>query len=327
MRLAGLYALERVAQNNPEHRQTIVDVLCAYLRMPLPRDPRSTTEAEAYEDGREPPAEFVEASRHYDQELNVRDAAQSIITKHLRLEDDGSQRLGYFWPDLDLDLRGAHLQNFALDGCRLRGADFGGAVFRGGFFIARTTFDGVPWGTHGPVGVGGAQFGSCKFRGRVVFEDVDFRGDTSFNKADFRRDTFFGGIHFASEANFESAKFRASTAFEGVAFHKGARFEDATFSGDVSFSEGVIYGKGAQFENGEANFTGALFDGSVDFVGATFTGRPISSGAASNGTNFERVRVRVDEDLSQVWPDGWRNGDEVEPGYVVLVQNTTSSAQ
>ena len=35
MRLAGLYALERLGKANPEHRQTIVDVLCAYLRMPL----------------------------------------------------------------------------------------------------------------------------------------------------------------------------------------------------------------------------------------------------------------------------------------------------
>ena len=34
VRLAGLHALERLAQNTPEQRQTIVDVICAYLRMP-----------------------------------------------------------------------------------------------------------------------------------------------------------------------------------------------------------------------------------------------------------------------------------------------------
>ncbi|WP_031171361.1 hypothetical protein [Streptosporangium roseum] len=33
VRLAGLYALERLAQDNPGHRQTIVNVICAYLRM------------------------------------------------------------------------------------------------------------------------------------------------------------------------------------------------------------------------------------------------------------------------------------------------------
>jgi hypothetical protein len=35
VRLGGLYALERLAQDNPPHRQTIVNVICAYLRMPF----------------------------------------------------------------------------------------------------------------------------------------------------------------------------------------------------------------------------------------------------------------------------------------------------
>jgi hypothetical protein len=34
VRLGGLHALERLAQNNPVQRQTIIDVICAYLRMP-----------------------------------------------------------------------------------------------------------------------------------------------------------------------------------------------------------------------------------------------------------------------------------------------------
>jgi hypothetical protein len=33
VRLGGLYALERVAQNHPSQRQTIINLLCAYLRM------------------------------------------------------------------------------------------------------------------------------------------------------------------------------------------------------------------------------------------------------------------------------------------------------
>ncbi|HEY0807399.1 MAG TPA: pentapeptide repeat-containing protein, partial [Pseudonocardiaceae bacterium] len=35
VRLAGLYALERLAQGSPAHRQTIVNLVCAYLRMPF----------------------------------------------------------------------------------------------------------------------------------------------------------------------------------------------------------------------------------------------------------------------------------------------------
>jgi hypothetical protein len=39
VRLAGLYALERLAQDNPGHRQTIVDIMCGYLRMPFTPPP------------------------------------------------------------------------------------------------------------------------------------------------------------------------------------------------------------------------------------------------------------------------------------------------
>jgi hypothetical protein len=39
VRLAGLHALERLAQNTLEQRQTIMDVICAYLCMPyIPPD-------------------------------------------------------------------------------------------------------------------------------------------------------------------------------------------------------------------------------------------------------------------------------------------------
>ena len=45
VRFDGLYALERLAQDNPARRQTIVDVICAYLRMPFsPAAPASKPE-------------------------------------------------------------------------------------------------------------------------------------------------------------------------------------------------------------------------------------------------------------------------------------------
>jgi hypothetical protein len=34
VRLGALYSLERLAQNDPEHQHTVIDVFCAYLRMP-----------------------------------------------------------------------------------------------------------------------------------------------------------------------------------------------------------------------------------------------------------------------------------------------------
>jgi hypothetical protein len=59
VRLGGLYALERLAQDNPAHRHTIVNVICAYLRMPFSptaptNKPEPKPEPEAAEDLGEP---------------------------------------------------------------------------------------------------------------------------------------------------------------------------------------------------------------------------------------------------------------------------------
>ena len=48
VRFGGLYALEQLAQDNPAYRQVIVNVICAYLRMPFsPTAPASKPEPEA----------------------------------------------------------------------------------------------------------------------------------------------------------------------------------------------------------------------------------------------------------------------------------------
>ena len=55
VRFSGLYALERLAQDNPAHRQAIVNVICAYLRMPFsPTAPASKREPVAAEGRKEP---------------------------------------------------------------------------------------------------------------------------------------------------------------------------------------------------------------------------------------------------------------------------------
>ncbi len=51
VRLAGLYALERLAQDNPSQRQTIVNVICAYLQMPY-TPPGATPVEPSADDGR-----------------------------------------------------------------------------------------------------------------------------------------------------------------------------------------------------------------------------------------------------------------------------------
>jgi hypothetical protein len=150
VRLAGLHALERLAQNTPEQRQTIVDVICAYLRMPYtPPD-------------EQPPAEDAPAEAHtrYEnrrQEQQVRLSAQNILSRNLRIIDQHRRRWWHrtapaipAWPGIRLDFTEALLVEFSLKNCQLDYASFthtqfiGRADFEGARFTARVNF-GVGW--------------------------------------------------------------------------------------------------------------------------------------------------------------------------------------
>jgi hypothetical protein len=84
VRLGGLHALERVAQNNPIQRQTMVDVLCAYFRMPY-TPPAAVTALAIAEPVTDLPLSRPAPTTSRDplQELQVRRTAQRIITAHL----------------------------------------------------------------------------------------------------------------------------------------------------------------------------------------------------------------------------------------------------
>lgn len=101
VRLGGLYALERLAQANPGNRQTIVEVICAYLRMPYtapqpgaPRRlglPRPVRPGHRHTHHRRPepaPSATVTADRSIE-ERQVRLTAQRILEDHLQ---PGSRR-------------------------------------------------------------------------------------------------------------------------------------------------------------------------------------------------------------------------------------------
>jgi hypothetical protein len=167
VRLAGLYALERLAQGNPDHRQTIVDLICAYLRMPF-RSPAAPASL---------PPKMAAKSRDTGrtEEAEVRQAAQSLLIKHLRDADEQA-----FWQDLELKLSGATLDKFMLTHCTVRSVQFAGATFSG----------------------------QAIFRGTTIERAADFRGVRFTGLADFRRVTFgedgkfFRGARFEGEVDF-----------------------------------------------------------------------------------------------------------------------------
>jgi uncharacterized protein YjbI with pentapeptide repeats len=327
VRLGGLYALERLAQDNPAHRQTIVNVICAYLCMPFsPTAPASKSEPGTTQ-ALEVPAAEAEASTvalgdteigRWQQERQVRLTAQRILAEHLRDDRAQEQRSTEppsqrFWPDIRLDLAGATLIDFIFDGGVTADARFDGATFSGAArfdratftFTDTTRFDGASFtggaGFDGATFSGDAQFDGATFNGSAPFAGATFSGDARFAGATFIRSAWFDDATFSGSAWFDRATFGGSAGFEEATFDGAARFDGATFS-DAGF-DGAAFDlavfSGATF-NGDARFPSATltdswfrlatFNSGADFSGATFNGRARFEQATFNGrAGFERA--------------------------------------
>lgn len=121
VRLGGLYALERLGQDTDSQRETIMNVVCAYLRMPFSATSPSPGES-APEDERERHAELVRA---HAEEHQVRLTALRILHRHRSL-NRGSNRVFWLYVTIDLtgaSLTGAHLATADLALAALTGAD------------------------------------------------------------------------------------------------------------------------------------------------------------------------------------------------------------
>ncbi|WP_020494760.1 pentapeptide repeat-containing protein [Sciscionella marina] len=110
VRLAGLYALERVGSGAPDQRPTVVNVICAYLRMPF-------TEPGSPED-----AGYQERV----QEREVRLTAQRILHRRLTTAAGQEHREDQRWSGLTIDLTGAELSS-----AEFARADLSDAIFTG----------------------------------------------------------------------------------------------------------------------------------------------------------------------------------------------------
>ena len=146
VRLAGLYALERLGKANPEHRQTIVDVICAYLRMPL-----MDSEGSAFEEERQ-----------------VRKTAQRVLSAHLRWDREAD-----FWPHIRLDLDGATLTDYDFRAICVDYADFSNARFLEGAHFKRARFDGDVYFAHAQLHRY-ANFDGAKFLDLASFAGCEF---------------------------------------------------------------------------------------------------------------------------------------------------------
>jgi hypothetical protein len=115
VRMAGVYAMARLADDWKSERQTCIDVLCAYLRMPPQGTPGSP--------------DFL-ADRE------VRASVARVIASRVREE-----ALDRSWRSNDFDFTGALLHDFRMEELRFEGTiTFTGATFSGATSISDCYF-------------------------------------------------------------------------------------------------------------------------------------------------------------------------------------------
>ncbi|NUK50127.1 pentapeptide repeat-containing protein [Streptomyces lunaelactis] len=264
VRLGGVHALAGLADDAPTRdlRQTCIDVLCAYLRLP-------------YTSKTDLPVRDAEARHAYLALREVRHTVIRLIRDHLRLEPEHPRS----WRDHDFDFTEATFD----------GGDFSEAVFSG-----RVSFRGATFSA------GTVNFSNARFSGWVEFNGAIFSGSTvdfniatfscyaDFIMAEFASGTVdFSGAEFSGSGRirFNMATFSGSTVDFSVAkfWQRGddARvdFSEATFSNgtvhfrEARFSASTVHFSRARFYGGTVSFGAAEFSGSgrVDFSEATFS--------------------------------------------------------
>jgi hypothetical protein len=168
VRLTGVYAMAGLADDWPENRQTCVNVLCGYLRMPY-----------------EPPGEKAQVPKRLAFRANseVRHTVIRVITAHLQADAAVS------WQLLNFDFTGAVFDGGDFTAAKFTGdtIDFSGAEFSGGTvdFTGAKFYSGVVY------------FGATFSSGTVNFAQAEFSGTVIW----VSRAAFSGGtIDFTSVA-------------------------------------------------------------------------------------------------------------------------------
>jgi hypothetical protein len=201
VRVGALHALAGLAYSRPGYRQTVLDVLCSYLRRPFDHPDYATARA----------AKFVGDEAAADRERQVRRTAQQLIADMLPLASDADA------PAYDLDLHGATLEYFDIAermvgqlrarmtnlyeantfrNMRVVGpAWFTGAKSWGRFYARDTVFEGLSW------------FSRFTAHGEVVLSGCEFRGATKFAGGVFSGKVTFAGARFSQAIDFTNTRF------------------------------------------------------------------------------------------------------------------------
>lgn len=198
-RIAGLYALSRLGNQNPMHRQNVIDLFCACLHEPENTAPVDTDETSETVDNSTPPGE---------KQLKI--TAHRLLCQHL------DERNADFWTDMDINLSHATIDNLSLDNWTVRAINLAHSRINGHTYFTGTTIKQV------------AIFSHAHFS-----RDVRFLAATLPAKPSFIR-TYFGGITAFWKTNLKDPHFWSST-FCWVPSFLGVEFPDAELGGGHPF--------------------------------------------------------------------------------------------
>lgn len=350
VRLAALHALDRLGQNDVNHRQVIADIWCSYLRQPfaLParftsishtkKQPVSDSARADYFSDPEPDSGMDSADLEYE----VRATAQRLLASHLRDPREEADRNDKpppitsegFWGLSGIDLTGATLINAEFIGCWLESANFSLTEFYGVAMFFEAQFQDVAMFV-GAQFDGDAEFGKTQFYKDAVFAAAKFRNNTGFNSTRFKERATFGGAHFGRDTEFDEAQFDGDAVFNMAQFGEDAAFTGTQFTGTASYNE-AQFGRDAWFNEtrfGEATvFAGAQFGGEARFDNARFRGAAWFDGVAiadriarrdatqfGGEVGFDKVVAVMNPGKKRLhmWPSGWALEEDPEglPGW------------
>ncbi|MFJ8912232.1 pentapeptide repeat-containing protein [Amycolatopsis sp. NPDC102389] len=220
VRVGALHALAGLARGRELYRQTVLDILCSYLRRPF-EHPRYGEEAKQH--GTKRPET---GNPEQEQELQVRQTAQRLIGELLPAADAEDA------PGYDLDLTGAVLEYFDLSERKI-----GKLLLRYAGLYSSTNLSGCVFA--GPVYLTGAGTAEKKLIGYFRCDEAKFEQRAWFSGAQFSEDVEFRGTTFAGETSFKDSVFAKDAIFAGAGFEGPLDLRRARFEGfaDLSFRE------------------------------------------------------------------------------------------
>jgi hypothetical protein len=214
VRVGALHALAGLARSRPEYTQTVLDVLCSYLRRPF-EHPRY-----------KPDSEDIPGSADQEQELQVRLTAQRLIRDLLPAADAPDA------PDHDLDLTGAVVEYLDFSGRRIGGMLLRYAALHSSTNLSGCRFTGRVYFTAAGTGTG-RLIGRFRCRGAVFESHAWFSGTKFTEAADFTETTFAGPTSFKDAVFANDADFTDVVATHSLDMRR-TRFEGQT---DLRFAQ------------------------------------------------------------------------------------------